>query len=457
MTIAIASRKNHLHLLLGTLIIVIVVAGIIAFWLFFEGEQPSVSLEHTGNHLGKKGVIALKIGDAKSGLRDLSVVAVQGSLRKELHSATFPRSATTGAIGPREISPTVTFDTRQQGLVDGPMTLEVIVHDYSLWGWLHGNVTVVTREMTVDTVAPPLAILQSEKYISPGGTGVVIYRLGEENCRSGVTVNGHFHPGFPAATGRKDVFIAYFALPHEAATIDKTVVSAIDAAGNESLAAFTTVYKGLAKKSDTIAIGESFLATKIPEFQQHYPEMKGELIDRYLYTNTTVRDQNNKQISELCGAPLPERLWQGAFARMPGSPKAGFADHRSYSYNGQIIDHQVHLGVDIASTSRAEVRAANRGKVIFADYLGIYGNMVMIDHGQGVFSLYSHLSEIRSAVGEMVEKKTTIGLTGTTGMAGGDHLHFSMLVNGIFVMPKEWWDPHWIEVTIDSPLAQSKM
>lgn len=457
MTIAIASPRKNLNLLLGILATIAMVVVLVAFFLFFEGENPTVSLENTGSHLGKKGVVSLKISDSKSGLRDLSIVAVQGSLRKELHSAIFPRSATTGQIGPREISPTVTFDTREQGLVDGPLTLEVVAHDYSLRGWLRGNATVVTREMMVDTVAPQLAILQSEKYISPGGAGVVIYRLGEENCRSGVTVNGRFHPGFPAFDGRKDIFIAYFALPHDAERLEKTVVSAVDPAGNESLAAFTTVFKGIAKKSDTIAIGESFLATKIPEFQQHYPEMKGEMIEQYLYTNTTIRDQNNKQISELCRDPWPQRLWQGAFARMAGSPKAGFADHRSYTYNGQVIDHQVHLGVDIASTSRAEVRAANRGKVIFADYLGIYGNMVMIDHGQGIFSLYSHLSEIQVTVGAMVEKKTIIGLTGTSGMAGGDHLHFSMLVNGVFAMPKEWWDPHWIEVTIDSPLAQSKM
>jgi len=125
-------------------------------------------------------------------------------------------------------------------------------------------------------------------------------------------------------------------------------------------------------------------------------------------------------------------------------------------YAGKIIDKQVHLGVDIASTARAEIRAANKGRVVFAEYLGIYGNMVLLDHGQGIFSLYSHLSQINVSPGDEVDKKTVIGQTGTTGMAGGDHLHFSMLVNGIFVMPKEWWDEHWIEVTIEAPLAQSK-
>jgi murein DD-endopeptidase MepM/ murein hydrolase activator NlpD len=112
--------------------------------------------------------------------------------------------------------------------------------------------------------------------------------------------------------------------------------------------------------------------------------------------------------------------------------------------------------MDIASTRRANVRAANSGIVVFADYLGIYGNMVMVDHGQGVFSLYSHLSQINVSPGDKVTTESVLGLTGTTGMAGGDHLHFSVLVNGIFVTPKEWWDQHWIEVTVDEPLIDSK-
>ena len=141
---------------------------------------------------------------------------------------------------------------------------------------------------------------------------------------------------------------------------------------------------------------------------------------------------------------------------MAGSSRAGYADHRTYFYNGKAVDQQVHLGMDIASTRRANVRAANTGEVIFADYLGIYGNMVLVDHGQGLFSLYSHLSQINVSVGDKVDQKTVLGLTGTTGMAGGDHLHFSMLVHGVFVTPKEWWDQHWIEVTIEEPIIDSK-
>ncbi|MCI5142097.1 MAG: M23 family metallopeptidase, partial [Candidatus Electrothrix sp. ATG1] len=156
------------------------------------------------------------------------------------------------------------------------------------------------------------------------------------------------------------------------------------------------------------------------------------------------------KIAALCKNTASEQLWQDRFLRMAGAGKASFADQRTYYYQGKSIDQQTHLGVDIASTKHVDIEAANKGRVIFADYLGIYGNMVMIDHGQGLTSLYSHLSRIVVEPGQLVEKKEVIGKSGTTGMAGGDHLHFSMLVHGIFVNPKEWWDQHWIDVNINN-------
>ena len=212
--------------------------------------------------------------------------------------------------------------------------------------------------------------------------------------------------------------------------------------------------KNVAKKEDRINVGNGFLNTKIPEFEQYYPEMSGSMVEKYLYVNNVVRKQNSERIRQLCEKSDSRRLWQDSFIRMSGQKMAGFAEQRTYFYQDNAIDNQVHLGIDIASTSTAEIKAANTGRVVFADYLGIYGNTVIIDHGQGVFSLYSHLSRIEAAVDQMVDKGTVVAYSGATGMAGGDHLHFSMLVNGLFVTPVEWWDQHWLDVNILDTLDQ---
>jgi murein DD-endopeptidase MepM/ murein hydrolase activator NlpD len=90
------------------------------------------------------------------------------------------------------------------------------------------------------------------------------------------------------------------------------------------------------------------------------------------------------------------------------------------------------------------VAAGNDAKVAFADNLGIYGNTVILDHGLGLFSLYGHLSSIGVETGQMVQRGDALGRTGETGLAAGDHLHFSIMVDGIHVDPVEWWDPKWV-------------
>jgi murein DD-endopeptidase MepM/ murein hydrolase activator NlpD len=94
--------------------------------------------------------------------------------------------------------------------------------------------------------------------------------------------------------------------------------------------------------------------------------------------------------------------------------------------------------------------------VVFGGNLGIYGSTVIVDHGLGLFSMYSHLSYIAVKPGDQVSKGDNIGRTGSTGLAGGDHLHFSMLVNDTFVNPVEWWDEKWIENNVMSKIEEVK-
>jgi len=183
------------------------------------------------------------------------------------------------------------------------------------------------------------------------------------------------------------------------------------------------------------------------------PEGTGSLVDRFVRLNREMRRVNGQQIYNMRTNTEHKILWSGPFIPVKGTRESFFADKRSYVYNGHKVDEQVHLGYDLAQTQNSPVKAANSGKVIYADRLGLYGNCVIIDHGYSLQSLYGHMSRIMVKVGDMVSKEGQIGISGETGMAFGDHVHFSMMIAGIQVDPKEWWDEHWIHDRILSKIG----
>src|SRR5262249_8221987 len=189
---------------------------------------------------------------------------------------------------------------------------------------------------------------------------------------------------------------------------------------------------------------DAFLTRKVPELlHEGGLEDNGDLVAGYLRINRELRSASEKKVREVCQDSAPRPLWEGAFIRLPNSsPLASYADLRSYVYRGTVIDHQMHQGFDLASLRTTPIPAGHRGRVVYAGPLGIYGNAVILDHGLGLFSLYGHMSEIAVTRGADVERGAILGKTGETGLAGGDHLHFSIMLHGVYVDPIEWWDEH---------------
>ena len=207
-------------------------------------------------------------------------------------------------------------------------------------------------------------------------------------------------------------------------------VTATDFAGNQAVAGLAYHINARRFKEDRIRISDGFLNRKMPEFTSIVGASAGDqLLDIFLRVNRDLRKANYEALTRVTAKSDAERYWKGPFLRLPRSAnRANFADHRTYIYNGQKIDEQNHMGIDLASVQQSPVPAGNRGKVVFADTLGIYGMTVVLDHGFGLFSMYSHLSHMSVDNGQMVAKGDIIGKTGITGLAGGDHLHYGMLV-----------------------------
>ncbi len=418
--------------------------------MLYEREAPQVNLVTDLAHTGRSKKVDLAVTDAKRGLRQVVVWLVQGKRRTKVFEQEFPPQGALRLSGPPRAE--VSFELTPEALKyqDGEAELQVQARDYSWWNWRHGNLTEVSFPTTLDTHPPLVQIVGSTRYIVPGGSGVVTFKINEPVAEEGVQLNGHFFPGYPLPNKGDGVYGAVVALPYDTERIEQSLVRAVDLAGNENQMPFGMVLRKGVKREDRIEITDGFLNSKLPELDSTYPDLVGKSpLDQFLEINQRIRQENNAKIAEVCSHSSPKRSWHGRFERLPrSSRRANYADYRTYYYSGKAVDHEVHLGLDLASTRNAKVTAASAGTVVFAGYLGIYGNMVIIDHGFGVFSLYGHLSQIPVKVGDPVTSATLIGLTGHTGMAGGDHLHFSVLVDGIFVNPLEWWDSQWLAMNI---------
>jgi murein DD-endopeptidase MepM/ murein hydrolase activator NlpD len=265
------------------------------------------------------------------------------------------------------------------------------------------------------------------------------------------------YPGYPASGATVEgikitdpaVRVAFFALLFDQDVNTPMRVYARDPAGNTARADFDHRTFPKPFKRSQIQLDAKFLDRVVPAILEGTSEIKpeGDVLAKFLVINGDLRRRNAEKIASFAKQTSPQLLWRGiVFHPFTNSAvESAFADHRTYFDQGKEVDRQVHLGFDLAKIAGTPIVAANRGKVLFADELGIYGNCVILDHGMGVQSLYAHLSSIEVKAGQEVDKEQPLGRSGMTGLAGGDHLHFTMLVNGHMVNPVEWWDSHWIE------------
>ena len=437
---------------LAGLLIATAVTWVVAVKL--EGDEPALSINPPSPIVGSGKKLSVTVADPKSGLRRVWIAAYKDGKEVVLLDKAFPSETLIRGGAVRETTVEVEVEPKKIGLTDGKATLRVMALDYAWRNWWHGNRSYRETDLVIDTRPPEITVLTRAHYINRGGTGLVIYKLSESCPESGVLVGDRFFPGHFGRFGDPLTALAFFAVGHDQERDTQIAIRAADRAGNSSKTGFPFRIRRKTFRKDTITIDDRFLNWKMPEFDaQVQAPAGGSLLDTFLLVNGKLRQNNFALIQQICARTEKSVLWDGAFSRLPNAAnRARFADRREYVYNGRVIDHQVHLGIDLASVAHSPVPAANSGKVAFAEAIGIYGKSVLIDHGFGLFSMYSHLSAIDVQPGQMVEKNQLIGKTGKTGLAGGDHLHFSVLVHNTFVNPVEWWDPAWIRNNITAKI-----
>ena len=435
--------------------ILVLVAAVSLFFGLRVGPPPEVEISFDQPGVGQRPMtVEIAAREAKRGLADVRVEAVQGdqvTVLAERPNTSAPAWAVWRDRIREDRWQVVVGKTEVPSLAAGELVVRVTAARARTW-LRSGEPTVVERTVPVRFDPPSVAVLSSPNRAAQGGSGFIVYRLDaralEGGALDGVEAGVHFFPGSPLPGRDAAERLAFFAVPFDLDDSSRIRLVAIDPLGNRAATPFLDGFKPRPPSADTIRLSDGFFADVVPEILSQTPDIEAQatLLDSYLLINGELRTRNGAVLAALAAESQGSILWEGAFRQLPGSQvTSSFADRRTYVYEGREVDHQDHLGYDLASVRRAPVPAANGGVIALARYLGIYGNTVVIDHGYGLMTLYSHLSSIDVAVGDRVAKGDVVGRTGETGLAAGDHLHFTTLINGVAVDPLEWFDPRWIE------------
>ncbi len=434
----------------------------VALW---PGPAPVVEIVPARPGVGRAGTtVVVRAKEGARGITGVRVEVVQDGTPVSLAERSFPPSSTwiwkKGEVD-TEV-PVVLGPDTIPGLAAGQISLRV--HALGTGAWLRRpRETTSELSLPVRFTPPQLAVASPQNYAAQGGSGIVVYRVEasvlENGGLDGVEAGGSFFPGLPSPGGGEERF-ALYGVPYDLTSADGVRLVAEDPLGNRTTVSFVERYFPRPIKTDTIQLTLDFMEKVVSEIRSQTPELedRGDLLANYLAINRVLRARNAESLRDLGGRSREDFLWSGRFDPLPGSePTSSFADRRTYLFEGREVDQQDHLGFDLASVRGAPVPAANRGVVVLARYFGIYGNSVVLDHGAGLMSLYSHLSSIEVAPDQEVDKGEVIGRTGQTGLAGGDHLHFTLLIQGLPVNPIEWWDAKWVQDRVMAKLERRKL
>jgi len=437
------------------LIVLILLMGALAYLYnskMFERTAPTIDLKEKINWNLKK-PIAVKISD-QSGIKFIRATLSDGKNSIVLAKKQFVVS---------EDEYVLDIEFPKIGFVSNKKYFELTVEaiDSSKWNFLSGNKFSKKSIIHVDTVRPELFVVNNSYKIIKGGVATVIFKAKDDNLKE-LYIQTNFGKIFrPTPFYKDDYYISLLAWPSHEKSFKATIV-ARDKAGNVAKSRVKLYFKDKKYRVSRITLTEKFLYGKIADLaeEEKPSSISMDKIKRFKYVNEEIRENNEKIISKIASAVPTKKI--NSFNLKPfyplkrAAPVASFGDHRYFKYGGNVVSESYHLGLDFASTARANVVASNPGEVVYAKYNGIYGKNIIISHGLGVYSLYGHNSSFLVKEGEQVESGDIISKTGATGLALGDHLHFGMLVQGIEVRPEEWMDKNWMKDNVFDIIKSAK-
>ena len=417
-------------LILGIIALVV----LLLVFLAVRSATPVVELSSAVTTLGQATPITVHVRDPR-GIRSVRAFVEQNGTRYEVFAMTQPSESPDSSWN--FTAGVKTTPQLQAG--NAKLIVEATSKD------LLRKTGRIERDVNIVTQPPTVSVDSEQHYLYLGMADLATFNVSGSWTEAGVRVGDERFRAWPMPGGKPGLFSLYaFAWNMPANTVP--VVYAANGAGNDVTSPLVVVFPKKEQPKYTVhdlQVSDAFLNKVINELD---PNGTGDPVTRFVRVNSEMRRANNKTLSDLQFKTADKFLWSRPFIRQPHSQaESNFADVRNYIYHGQKIDQQVHLGYDLAVTQHVGVQASNDGTVVYAAPLGIYGNCIVLDHGYGLQTIYGHLSRIDVHEGDMVKQGQVMGLSGQTGMAGGDHIHFAMQLDGVQIDPKEWWDAHWIK------------
>jgi hypothetical protein len=336
------------------------------------------------------------------------------------------------------------------------LTLKVSVRDNSMWNFMQGNTNQENIDINVDFKRPNVNVLANSYSITQGGAALVVFQAEDKNLDMLYVEAGG--EKFKVQPYKKEgYYAALIAWPFNKDNF-KAKIIAIDAASNKRVVDIHYYIKNHKYRVSWIHAKDKFIDGKITDLASSNPEYADidDGIAKLRAINETMRLKNEELIHLLSKKVSSDilREWkiQKFYPLKNGQKVASYGDERHYYYNTKEneVSHSYHVGYDLASTRMATIKSSNAGTVVYANENGIYGNMPMIDHGLGLYSLYGHCSQLLVNEGDEVSAEQAIAKTGVSGLALGDHLHFGLVIQGVEVRPVEWFDKDWIRKNIDN-------
>lgn len=446
------SRRNKKSPI-GKILLVLIVIGVGFVYTspLFEREAPIVKIDNDG-YWNLKTPITVSMNDI--GIKSYKITFISGEDETVLENEQL-------------ITPQSTIDVKIQSprtsyrLKNKEATLRVEVTDASNWNFMKGNSVIKEYKLYIDKKRPQSSIIGNSYKITKGGSALVIFKVVDENLKE-IYIETESGKRFKPQPFFKDgYYISLLAWSIKSDSFRATVVSK-DFAGNISKTHIPLYIKQKKYRVSKIKISDKFLKGKIAQLAEEFEETYGidDSIEQFKIINEDVRKKNEKLIHELSSVVSDELVDDFRVTKMyplkNAQVVASFGDHRKYFYSNKEISESYHLGLDLASNAMATIKPKNSGKVVYADYNGLYGNMPMIDHGLGLYTLYGHCSSTKVGADELIGANSDIANTGKSGYAMGDHLHFGVLVQGVEVRPAEWMDSQWIKLNITDVIKNAK-